>query len=175
MDEAGNSPFWDGLAGRFFDMSFPEADRVQRDPRHAVHRRSDAAHADLRGAARRSRAGGHRPAASERASARCKMLEEEGFAVRSLCRHLRRRPDRHRRAPTTSGRCANRAHATVAEIGRRRRTTDDPRHRHAARFRRLLRPASSAMPDGGHHRSTPRRAAMLGVEARRPDPVAAAR
>ena len=26
MDEAGNSPFWDGLAGRFFDMSFPEAD-----------------------------------------------------------------------------------------------------------------------------------------------------
>ena len=27
MDEAGNSPFWDGLAGRFFDMSFPEADR----------------------------------------------------------------------------------------------------------------------------------------------------
>ena len=27
MDDAGNSPFWDGLAGRFFDMSFPEADR----------------------------------------------------------------------------------------------------------------------------------------------------
>jgi arginine N-succinyltransferase len=27
MDGAGNSPFWDGLAGRFFDMSFPEADR----------------------------------------------------------------------------------------------------------------------------------------------------
>ncbi|MEO5612256.1 MAG: arginine N-succinyltransferase [Sphingomicrobium sp.] len=27
MDEAGNSPFWDGLAGRFFDMSFPAADR----------------------------------------------------------------------------------------------------------------------------------------------------
>ncbi|WP_300974240.1 arginine N-succinyltransferase [Sphingomonas sp. LHG3406-1] len=26
MDEAGNSPFWDALAGRFFDMSFPEAD-----------------------------------------------------------------------------------------------------------------------------------------------------
>jgi arginine N-succinyltransferase len=32
MDEAGNSPFWDGLAGRFFDMSFPEADRF-----NAVH------------------------------------------------------------------------------------------------------------------------------------------
>ena len=27
MDEAGNSPFWDALAGRFFGMSFPEADQ----------------------------------------------------------------------------------------------------------------------------------------------------
>ena len=27
MDEAGNSPFWDALAGRFFDMNFPEADQ----------------------------------------------------------------------------------------------------------------------------------------------------
>jgi arginine N-succinyltransferase len=26
MDEAGNSPFWDALAGRFFAMNFPEAD-----------------------------------------------------------------------------------------------------------------------------------------------------
>jgi arginine N-succinyltransferase len=26
MDEAGNAPFWDGLAGRFFGLSFPEAD-----------------------------------------------------------------------------------------------------------------------------------------------------
>ena len=26
IDDAGNSPFWDGLAGRFFDMSFREAD-----------------------------------------------------------------------------------------------------------------------------------------------------
>ena len=32
MDEAGNSPFWDGLAGRFFGMSFPEADKF-----NAVH------------------------------------------------------------------------------------------------------------------------------------------
>jgi arginine N-succinyltransferase len=23
MDQAGNSPFWDALAGRFFGMSFP--------------------------------------------------------------------------------------------------------------------------------------------------------
>ena len=26
IDEGGHSPFWDALAGRFFDMSFPEAD-----------------------------------------------------------------------------------------------------------------------------------------------------
>lgn len=32
MDEAGNSPFWDALAGKFFDMSFPEADAF-----NAVH------------------------------------------------------------------------------------------------------------------------------------------
>ena len=32
MDEAGNSPFWDGLAGKFFDMTFPEADEF-----NAVH------------------------------------------------------------------------------------------------------------------------------------------
>ncbi len=32
MDEAGAAPFWDGLAGRFFDMSFPEADEF-----NAVH------------------------------------------------------------------------------------------------------------------------------------------
>jgi arginine N-succinyltransferase len=32
MDEVGNCPFWDGLAGRFFDMSFPEADHF-----NAIH------------------------------------------------------------------------------------------------------------------------------------------
>jgi arginine N-succinyltransferase len=32
MDEAGNSPFWDALAGRFFGMTFPEADEF-----NAVH------------------------------------------------------------------------------------------------------------------------------------------
>lgn len=32
MDEAGNSPFWDSLAGRFFGMSFPEADEF-----NAIH------------------------------------------------------------------------------------------------------------------------------------------
>ena len=32
MDDVGNSPFWDGLAGRFFGMSFPEADEF-----NAIH------------------------------------------------------------------------------------------------------------------------------------------
>ena len=32
MDEGGNAPFWDALAGRFFGMSFPEADEF-----NAVH------------------------------------------------------------------------------------------------------------------------------------------
>lgn len=32
MDEAGNAPFWDALAGRFFGMTFPEADEF-----NAVH------------------------------------------------------------------------------------------------------------------------------------------
>jgi arginine N-succinyltransferase len=32
MDEAGNAPFWDSLAGKFFGMSFPEADEF-----NAIH------------------------------------------------------------------------------------------------------------------------------------------
>ena len=32
MDESGNAPFWDALAGKFFDMTFPEADEF-----NAVH------------------------------------------------------------------------------------------------------------------------------------------
>jgi arginine N-succinyltransferase len=32
MDEAGHAPFWDALAGKFFNMSFPEADEF-----NAVH------------------------------------------------------------------------------------------------------------------------------------------
>jgi arginine N-succinyltransferase len=32
MDDSRNSPFWDALAGKFFDMTFPEADEF-----NAVH------------------------------------------------------------------------------------------------------------------------------------------
>ncbi|MEO5772631.1 MAG: arginine N-succinyltransferase [Sphingomicrobium sp.] len=35
MDQAGNSPFWDGLAGRFFGMTFPDAD--QFNAMHGTH------------------------------------------------------------------------------------------------------------------------------------------
>ena len=54
MDEAGNAPFWDGLAGRFFGHDLPGSRRVQRRPRHAIHRRPDAQDSDLRLAARRA-------------------------------------------------------------------------------------------------------------------------
>ena len=58
LDQAGNSPFWDALAGRFFDMTFPEADEFNAVHGNPLHRRPDAAHADLRRAARRQRQGG---------------------------------------------------------------------------------------------------------------------
>ncbi len=48
IDEAGDSPFWDSIAGRFFGMSFDEADTVQRPARQPVHRRSDAQAPGLR-------------------------------------------------------------------------------------------------------------------------------
>ena len=47
MDEAGNAPFWDALAGRFFDMSFPQADEFNAVHGTQIHRRPDAADADL--------------------------------------------------------------------------------------------------------------------------------
>ncbi len=78
LDEAGNSPFWDGLAGRFFDMSFPEADHfnamhgtrfiadlMPRTPIY-VSLLADAAKAVM-----------GQPHPSGRAALR--MLEEEGF------------------------------------------------------------------------------------------------
>lgn len=79
MDEAGNSPFWDGLAGRFFGMSFPEADQF-----NAVH--GTRFIADLMPKtpiyvallADSARAVIGQPHPSGRAA--LKMLEEEGFA-----------------------------------------------------------------------------------------------
>ena len=78
MDEAGNAPFWDALAGRFFDMSFPQADEF-----NAVHGTRFIAdlmprtpiYVALLNEAARSVMGLPHP--SGRAALR--MLEEEGF------------------------------------------------------------------------------------------------
>jgi arginine N-succinyltransferase len=78
MDETGNAPFWDALAGKFFDMSFPEADEF-----NAVHGTRFIAdlmpktpiYLALLGEAAKSVVG--QPHPSGRAALR--MLEEEGF------------------------------------------------------------------------------------------------
>ncbi len=79
IDEAGGSPFWDGVAGRFFGMSFQEADEFNAKhgnqfiadlmPKHPVYIAMLSEHA-------RSVIG--KPHPSGRAAMR--MLEEEGFA-----------------------------------------------------------------------------------------------
>jgi arginine N-succinyltransferase len=78
MDDGGNAPFWDALAGRFFDMSFPEADEF-----NAVHGTKFIAdlmprtpiYVSLLAEAARSVIG--QPHPTGRAALR--MLEEEGF------------------------------------------------------------------------------------------------
>jgi len=79
IDEAGNAPFWDGLAGRFFGMTFREADGFNAIrgnqfiadlmPKHPIYQAmlTDAARAVI-----------GVPHPTGRAAMR--MLEEEGFA-----------------------------------------------------------------------------------------------
>ena len=79
MDEAGGSPFWDGLAGRFFAMNFQDADRFNAInghqfiadlmPKHPIYTAMLSEHA---------RAAIGLPHPSGRAAMR--MLENEGFA-----------------------------------------------------------------------------------------------
>ena len=80
LDEAGGSPFWDGLAAKFFGMSFQEADAfnglhgnqfiADLMPKHPIYT------ALLeRGGVR-----GHRPVPSDAAAGALAMLEAEGFA-----------------------------------------------------------------------------------------------
>ena len=79
MDATGNAPFWDGLAGRFFDMTFPEADQF-----NAIHGTQFIAdlmpktpiYVSLLNEAARAVMGLPHP--SGRAALR--MLEEEGFS-----------------------------------------------------------------------------------------------
>ena len=83
IDDAGNSPFWDGLAGRFFDMTFREADEFNARmgnqfiadlmPKHPIYT------ALLPEAARQVMGKPHfsgRPA--------MRMLENEGFAFQNF-------------------------------------------------------------------------------------------
>jgi arginine N-succinyltransferase len=82
IDEAGGSPFWDGVAGRFFGMNFQDADEFNAKhgnqfiadlmPKHPVYIAMLSEHA-------RSVIGVPHP--SGRAAMR--MLEEEGFAWES--------------------------------------------------------------------------------------------
>ena len=79
IDEAGGSPFWDGLAGRFFGMNFQAADEFNAInghqfiadlmPKHPVYTAMLSEHA---------RAAIGKPHPSGRAAMR--MLENEGFA-----------------------------------------------------------------------------------------------
>ncbi len=79
MDEAGGSPFWDGLAGRFFAMNFQDADSFNAMnghqfiadlmPKHPIYTAMLSEHA---------RAAIGLPHPSGRAAMR--MLENEGFA-----------------------------------------------------------------------------------------------
>lgn len=79
MDEAGGSPFWDGLAGRFFGMSFQEADAFNAInghqfiadlmPKHPIYTAM---------LTEQARAAIGLPHPSGRAAMR--MLENEGFA-----------------------------------------------------------------------------------------------
>jgi arginine N-succinyltransferase len=78
MDEAGNAPFWDALAGKFFGMTFPEADEF-----NAVHGTKFIADLMPRSPiyvallTDEARAAIGQPHPSGRAALR--MLEEEGF------------------------------------------------------------------------------------------------
>ena len=79
IDEAGGSPFWDGVAGRFFGMSFQEADEFNARhgnqfiadlmPKHPVY---------IAMLSEQARSVIGKPHPSGRAAMR--MLEEEGFA-----------------------------------------------------------------------------------------------
>ena len=71
LDDAGSSPFWDGLAGRFFGMPFREADQFIADlmPKHPIYTSM------LPDSARSQIGKPHRTG-----QAAMRMLEHEGFA-----------------------------------------------------------------------------------------------
>ena len=157
MDEAGNAPFWDALAGRFFGMSFPEADEF-----NAVHGTQFIA--DLMpktpiyvALLADSAQGGDGPAAPERpggaADARAR-----GLRLRPLHRHFRRRADGDRadrpdphdpRSAQRDGRRDRRRRARKMLLARRP----------AEGLPRLLRVGQEAAEEGHLHRRGGGRAA----------------
>ena len=115
MDEVGNAPFWDGLAGRFFGMTFPEADEF-----NAVHGTRFIAdlmpktpiYVDLLADSARAVMG--QPHPSGRAALR--MLEHEGFVFDRYIDIFDGGPTVT--APTDQIRTVREARAeTIAEIG----------------------------------------------------------
>jgi arginine N-succinyltransferase len=115
MDEAGNAPFWDGLAGRFFGMTFPEADEF-----NAVHGTRFIAdlmpktpiYVDLLADSAKAVMG--QPHPSGRAALR--MLEQEGFVFDRYIDIFDGGPTVT--APTDRIRTVREAHSeTIAEIG----------------------------------------------------------
>ena len=138
MDEAGEAPFWDALAGKFFGMNFPEADDF-----NAVHGTQFIA--DLMpktpiyvALLPDSAQGRHGPAPPDRArraaDARARRLRAS-TATSTFSTAGRRSP----RRPTRSAPSANCARETVAEIGDGGTARDDFRNRAADRVPRRLR------------------------------------
>ena len=92
MDEGGHSPFWDAIGGRFFDMTFPEADEF-----NAIHGTQfiadlfpkSAIYMSMLPESARAVIGQPHPTGK----AALKMLEIEGFVLGFIRRHIRRRPD----------------------------------------------------------------------------------
>ncbi len=166
MDEAGNSPFWDGLAGRFFDMTFPEADEF-----NAVHGTQFIA--DLMPKtpiyvsllSEQARAVMGLPHPSGRAA-----LQDaggRGFHLRPLSRHFRRRSDGHRayRRPP-HGRRIRRRRDRRDRGGRE--DENAPGARPPQGIRGLLRADEARRPHGPLHRPFGRRTARR--EGRRHGP-----
>ena len=126
----------------------PGGGRVQRRPRHPVHRRSDAQDADLHRDAAARGAGGHGPAPPFRprgdADARATKASPSK-AMSTFSTAARPCP----RRPTRSARSTKRATEAIAEIARGRHDEDAARRRPPQGFRAPASARSSARPTTG--------------------------
>ena len=165
MDEAGNAPFWDALAGKFFNMSFPEADEfnavhgtkfiadlMPRTPIY-VALLADAARAVMGSLTQRTRGAAH--------------VGGGGIPLRPLCRHFRRRPDCYRAYRSDQDGARVDARDGVRGGGRRQGQVAG-RGRTPQELSRLLRTHSAAAEERRVHRR--RSGGAAGSRSRRPDP-----